>query len=90
MLLVKKEKTFFNFKDKNSLTLSWWRSPSYRNQSIDFQSKLMDWFLYDRDLRQEIVKLQSSTILQSWSYIFETFWNNNMYIDLLKPYKQTM
>ena len=33
------------------LTLSWRRSLSYRNQSIDFQSKRMDWFLYDRDLR---------------------------------------
>ena len=26
---------------------------SYRNQSIDLQSKLMDWFLYDKDLRHE-------------------------------------
>ena len=30
------------------LTLSWWTSLSYRNQSIDLHSKLMDWFLYDR------------------------------------------
>ena len=28
---------------------------SYRNQSIDLQSKSMDWFLYDRDLRCERV-----------------------------------
>ena len=28
------------------LTLSWQRSLSFRNQSID----LLDWFLYDRDL----------------------------------------
>ena len=28
----------------------------YRNQSIDLQSKLMDWFLYDRDFRYERVK----------------------------------
>ena len=35
------------------LTLSWERSLSYRNQSIDFQSKSMHWFLQDRDLRHE-------------------------------------
>ena len=29
---------------------------SYRNQSIDLQSKSMDRFLYDRDLRHERVK----------------------------------
>ena len=33
------------------LTLSWRRSLSYRNQSIDLQSKSMDWFLYGKDLR---------------------------------------
>ena len=37
------------------LTLSWRRSLSYRNQFIDFQSKLVDLFLYDRDLRHERV-----------------------------------
>ena len=35
------------------LILSWGRSLSYRNQSINLQSKLMDWFLYDRDFRHE-------------------------------------
>ena len=34
---------------------SWGRSLSYRNQSIDVQSKSMDWFLYERDLRHERV-----------------------------------
>ena len=29
---------------------------SYRNQSIDLQSKSMDWFLYDNGLRHERVK----------------------------------
>ena len=38
-----------------NLTFSWRRSLSYRNQSIDLQSKSMDWFLYDRDLRHEKV-----------------------------------
>ena len=35
-----------------TLTLSWRRPLSYRNQSIDL-SKSMDWFLYDRNLRHE-------------------------------------
>ena len=38
------------------LTLSWRRFQSYRNQSIDSQTKSMGWFLYDRDLRQQRVK----------------------------------
>ena len=32
------------------------RSISYRNQSINLESKSMDWFLYDRDLHHEKVK----------------------------------
>ena len=38
------------------LPLSWRRLLSYRNQSIDLQSKSMDWFLYDNGLRHERVK----------------------------------
>ena len=38
------------------LTLSWRRSLSYRNQSIDLLSKSMGWFLYDNGLRHERVK----------------------------------
>ena len=37
------------------LTLSWRRSLTYRNQSVDSQSKSVDWILYDRDLRHERV-----------------------------------
>ena len=48
-----------------SLTLSWQRSLSYRNQSTDFSYKLMDWFLYERDLRPETV---NSMIL---TYVFK-------------------
>ena len=40
---------------KNALTLSWWRSLSYRNQSIGLLCKSMDWFLYDRDIRHKKV-----------------------------------
>ena len=41
---------------KENLNLSW-RRPllSYENQSIDFQSKSMDWF-HDNGLRHEWVK----------------------------------
>ena len=38
------------------LTLSRRRPISYRNQSIDLQSKSIDWFLYDIGLRRERVK----------------------------------
>ena len=37
------------------LTRSWPRLLSYRNQSIDLQSKSMDRFLYDNGLRHEII-----------------------------------
>ena len=41
-----------------SLTLSWRRLLSYRNQSIDLRSKSMDWFLYDNGFRHERVKAE--------------------------------
>ena len=47
-----------------NLTLSWRGSLSYSNQSIDFQRKSMDWFLYDRVLRHEIVK----QVLAHWLF----------------------
>ena len=42
-----------------TLTLSWRRPLSYRNQSIDLRSKSMDRFLYDNGLRHERVKLRT-------------------------------
>ena len=41
---------------RSQLTLSWRKSLSYRNQSTDLQSKSMDWFLYDTDLRHVTIK----------------------------------
>ena len=38
-------------------TLSWRRSLSYRNQSIDLLCKSMGWILYDRDSRHDRVKV---------------------------------
>ena len=39
------------------LTFSRRRTILYRNQSIDLQSKSMDWFLYDIGLHRERVNL---------------------------------
>ena len=47
------------------LTLSWRRPLSYRNQSIDLQSKSMDWFLYDNNLRHEKVNIKANFGRQS-------------------------
>ena len=38
------------------LTVSWRGPLSYRNESIDLESKSIDWFLYDNGLRHERVK----------------------------------
>ena len=52
--------TIWSFKIKlpltDSFTLSRVRSLPYRNQPIDLRSKSMNRFLYDRDLRHEIIK----------------------------------
>ena len=41
------------------VTLSWRKPLSYRNKSIDLQSKSIDWFLYDNGLRHERVKVSN-------------------------------
>ena len=51
-----------------TLTLSWRRSLSYRNTSIDLPFRLVDWFLYDRDFRHERVKFGSF-----WIYLKSVF-----------------
>ena len=50
---VRKQKS----EDLKNLTLSRRRPLSYRNQSIDLRSKPMYWFLYDKGLRLERVKI---------------------------------
>ena len=47
------------------LTLSWRKSLSYRNQSINLQRKSMDWFLSDRYTRHKRVKCFQS--MSRWS-----------------------
>ena len=63
----------FSCTSENSrdLTLSWRKALSYRNQSIDFLRKSMDWFLYDNGLRLERVKfcckaLHPRCLRESW------------------------
>ena len=53
--LESSETTMIELFCKKKLTLLQWRFLSYRNQSIDSQSKSMHWFLYDRDLLHERV-----------------------------------
>ena len=45
-----------------TLTLSWRRPLSYRNQSTDLLCESMDWFLYDNGPRHERVKWLSNVI----------------------------
>ena len=62
------------------------RPLSYRNQSIDFLCKSMDWFLYDNGFRHEMVKsilevdfLNLKIYIQSLKYTFwiDTFFSNS-------------
>ena len=64
-----------------SLTLSWRRSLSYRNQSINLRSKSMDWSLYDNGFRHErvnylyLVSVDIPISLLAGIYFFKV--NNN-------------
>ena len=64
-----------------SLTVSWERSISYRNQSIGLQSKSMVWFLNDRNFRHERVKLRSLLLAILKAYGF-----SNQILRLLQGY----
>ena len=52
------------YTSSKTFALTWRRSLSYRNQSIDLLRRSMGWFLYDRDLRHEL-RRPSSIILQN-------------------------
>ena len=54
-----------------SLTLSWRRPLSCRNQSTDLQSKSMDWFLYDDGLRNERVNIDRDISVMSLCIIWQ-------------------
>ena len=64
-----------------TLILSWLMPLSYRNQSIDLQSKSMDWFLYDNGLRHEranetVEKMYAKTMCAIFMY-FCSFCSEN-------------
>ena len=62
------------------LTLSWRRSLSYRNRSIDLQGKSTGWFLYDRDHNLERVKWLFG-VFRTLSNIYSTiFTGSNRYL----------
>ena len=62
--VISKQLEFIFRKSSKILTLSCRRPWSYRNQSIDLQSKSIDWFLYDNGLRYERVNdFNANTIL---------------------------
>ena len=67
-----------NLKSICFLTLSWRRSLSYRNQSIDLLSKSMEWFLNDRDICHERVinkeKDIFTTLLRTYGDTFLRKW----------------
>ena len=80
ILWVKKEKTILNFKDKISLTLSIFAE---QTNELDFLHDSNFGHVQLRSTNCEL-KLRSSTTSQSWNYVFEAFWNNNMYIETTK------
>ena len=64
-LIIKEYISRLTHTSNKALTLSWRRSLSYRNQAIDLLCKLMEWFLYDKDIRHEKLIRSSFIILTS-------------------------
>ena len=73
-----------HYRMNSNLTLSWWRSLPYRNQSIDFLWKSMDWLICDKDLRHKSVKVRIFRDQSMFSYGNWVPWNFN----LTKPMNQ--
>ena len=70
-------------KNRLPLTLLLRRSLPCRNQSNDLHSKLMDWFLYDRDLRHEKIKGCVRYIFASL-FKWEHLWKGQMFFISLR------
>ena len=83
-------KKFSNSKDWDSshLTLSWRGPLSYRNQSIDLQSKSVDWFLYYNGLCHERVKSNYSS--KNWFITHFSVWYIKNYVEVIyvKSFRQ--
>ena len=62
-----------SFKINNtSLTLSWRRSLSYRNQSTDLLCKSVDWFLYGNGLVMKELTKKEHFLLSIWYLHFRS------------------
>ena len=59
-------------------------SVPYRNQSIDLQNKSMDWFLFDKDLRREKVKVCLRILRQCTKGLNYLHWQYNKILLLLE------
>ena len=64
----------------SNLTLSWWMSLSYRNQSIDLICKSMEWFLFDRNLHHERVTRKAISIWTLSWWISLSYRNQSIYV----------
>ena len=69
----------------NTLTLSWWRSLSYSNQSTDLLCKSMDCFLYDRDLRHERANVLSSFQHVNWDKFLTNYFLPELFSSAISP-----
>ena len=58
--------------ERCAVTISWWRSLSYRKQSVDLLYRSMDWFLFDRDLRHERFK-RSELVVTKYCHVHSLF-----------------
>ena len=74
-----KQQTLLRQKKIITLTFSWRRPLSYRNQPINLQSKSMDWFLYDNGLRHERVKLYTVIVKRSLKLEHVYSWLDNTF-----------
>ena len=75
------------YHEKRCLALSWRKSLSYRNQSIDLLCKSMDWFLYNRDLRHERFKRVNSLKSLRQKQRHWTLANTTRILDFLLKWK---
>ena len=58
------------------LTLSWWRSLSYGNQSINLLCKSMEWSIFDRDLLRALSRRFAIFAKKALLQIFDRFLNS--------------
>ena len=74
----------FLFFLKNILTLSWRRSLSHRNQSINLLYKLIGWFLYGRDFVMK--ELEAFTLRYSVNKLFRKMSQNSQDISAMESF----